>query len=94
VNAAARALVLILDDEERILKVLSRALREDGHDVVATASPREAQRLLAERTFDVFLVDNLMPEKSGLEVIRELVGGEPGGVWGGRIPPDSRGAAE
>src|ERR671910_1444673 len=34
----------------------------------------EAQRLLARGTFDVLLVDNLMPELTGLDLIRELVG--------------------
>jgi DNA-binding NtrC family response regulator len=40
---------------------------------VAVGSPREAQRLLARGTFDVLLVDNLMPELTGLDLIRELV---------------------
>ena len=54
--------ILLVDDEEKILKALGRALRDDGHDVVETASAREAQRLLGERGFDVLIVDNLMPE--------------------------------
>jgi DNA-binding NtrC family response regulator len=66
--------ILLVDDEEKILKALGRALREDGHQVVETASPRQAQRLLGERAFDVFLVDNMMPELSGLDLIREYVG--------------------
>ena len=37
-------------------------------------SPREAQRLLAERSFDLLLVDNVMPQLSGLDLIREYVG--------------------
>jgi DNA-binding NtrC family response regulator len=48
-------------------------LRADGHDVVATGSAREAQRLLSQRLFDVLVVDNLMPELAGLDLIRELV---------------------
>ena len=41
----------------------------------ATGSPQEALRLLGERPFDLLVVDNLMPEMSGLELIREFVGG-------------------
>jgi DNA-binding NtrC family response regulator len=67
-----RGSILLVDDEEKILKALGRALREAGHEVTTTASAREAQRLLAERTFDLFVVDNRMPEKTGLELIREL----------------------
>src|SRR5207248_3152818 len=68
-----RGAILLVDDEEKILKALGRALRDAGHAVVETASPRQAQRLLGERTFDVLLVDNMMPELSGLDLIRELV---------------------
>src|SRR5262245_56345085 len=64
--------ILLVDDEEKILKALSRALREEGHEVVTTASARESQRLLGERGFDVVVVDNRMPERSGLEIIGDL----------------------
>src|SRR5580704_3854839 len=74
-----RGTILLVDDEEKILKALGRALRDDGHDVVETASPRQAQRLLAERSFDVFIADNVMPELSGLDLIREYVGSVPEG---------------
>ena len=69
--------VLLVDDEEKILKTLGRALREEGHECVTTSSPREAQRLLGVRPFDVLVVDNLMPERTGLELIRELVSSTP-----------------
>ena len=69
--------VLLVDDEEKILKTLGRALREEGHECVSTTSPREAQRLLGVRPFDVLVVDNLMPERTGLEFIRELVASTP-----------------
>src|SRR6266540_4721351 len=65
--------ILLVDDEEKILKALGRALRHAGHAVVETTSPRHAQRLLAERAFDVFIVDNMMPDMTGLDLIRELV---------------------
>src|SRR6266511_4785374 len=71
--------ILLVDDEEKILKALGRALRHAGHAVVETTSPRHAQRLLAERAFDVFVVDNMMPELSGLDLIREFVATTPDG---------------
>ena len=71
--------VLLVDDEDKILKALGRALRDEGHDVTATTSPREAQRLLAERTFDLLVVDHRMPELTGLELIRELAATTPEG---------------
>src|ERR671918_2642997 len=67
-----RGAVLLVDDEEKILKRLGRALRDEGHDVVEAGSAREAQRQLGERPFDLFVVDNLMPGMTGLELIREI----------------------
>ena len=82
-----RGSILLVDDEEKILKALGRPLRDAGHAVVDTASAREAQRLLAERPFDVFIVDNVMPEKSGLDLIREYVGSTPDGRGAGAPGP-------
>jgi DNA-binding NtrC family response regulator len=65
--------ILLVDDEAKIRNALAQAMREEGHEVLATESPREAQRLLGRRFFDVLVIDNLMPELSGLDVIRELV---------------------
>jgi len=76
---ANRGSILLVDDEEKILKALGRALRAAGHEVIETASPRDAQRLLAERAFDVMLVDNVMPQLSGLDLIREYVSSTPEG---------------
>jgi DNA-binding NtrC family response regulator len=71
--------VLLVDDETKIRVALADALREDGHEVLATGSPREAQQLLAQRLFDVLIVDNLMPELTGLDLIRELAASTPPG---------------
>jgi len=75
--ATHRGTILLVDDEEKILKALGRALRDAGHAVVETTSPREAQRLLAERSFDLLVVDNMMPQLSGLDLIREYVSSTP-----------------
>jgi DNA-binding NtrC family response regulator len=64
--------ILLVDDEAKILNALSGALRRDGHEVLATANPRDAQRLLSQRMFDLLVVDNLMPELTGLDLVREL----------------------
>ena len=69
--SASRASILLVDDEEKILKALGRALREERHEVIETSSAAQARRLLVERPFDVLIVDNVMPQMSGLELIRE-----------------------
>jgi len=67
-----RGAILLADDEEKLLKHLGRALRGEGHEVIEAASAREAQRQLTMRTFDLLVVDNLMPGMTGLELIREM----------------------
>jgi DNA-binding NtrC family response regulator len=66
--------ILLADDEEKILKTLGRALRDDGHEVVTASNAKEAARLLAERSFDLLIIDFLMPDRTGLDVIRDLAG--------------------
>ena len=65
--------LLLVDDEQKIRRTLGQALRAEGHDVLEAGSVREAQRTLAERSVDVLIVDNLMPDATGLDLIRELV---------------------
>ena len=64
--------ILIADDEEKILKRLGLALRDEGHEVVEATTIREAQKQLSERPFDLLVVDNVMPDMTGLELIREV----------------------
>jgi DNA-binding NtrC family response regulator len=74
-----RGTVLLVDDEEKILKRLGRALRDEGHDVVEAGSAREAQRQLTQRPFDLFVLDNVMPGMTGLELLRDVFSTLPEG---------------
>jgi len=69
--------ILLADDEPKIRQQLQRALADENFEVVAVASALEARDLLAERLFDVLIVDNLMPGLTGLELIRELAQANP-----------------
>ena len=69
---SAHGAILLVDDEERLLKTLGRALRDDGHDVVTARSATEAERRLAERGFDLLVIDNRMPGRTGLQLVRDL----------------------
>jgi DNA-binding NtrC family response regulator len=64
--------VLLVDDEPKIRTALAAALRDDGLDVTAVGNAVEARRLLTSRFFDVLVVDNLMPDMTGLDLIRDL----------------------
>src|SRR5262245_51668433 len=67
-----RGVLLLVDDEEKIRRVLGQALRGEGHEVLEAANARDAKRTLGERSVDVLIVDNLMPDMTGLDLIREL----------------------
>jgi DNA-binding NtrC family response regulator len=67
-----RGTVLLVEDEERIRKALGRALREDGHEVATASSAEEGERLLQARSFDLLVVDNVLPGRSGLELVRSI----------------------
>jgi DNA-binding NtrC family response regulator len=69
--------ILLVDDEEKILKTLGRVLRDEGYEVVEARRARDAGDMLACRAFDLLLIDNLMPEMTGLELIREIAGATP-----------------
>jgi len=64
----ARGTVLLVDDEEKILKTLGRALRDEGHEVSALASAEDALRAATSRPFDVLVLDYRMPRMTGLEL--------------------------
>lgn len=64
--------ILIVDDEVKILRALAAALNAEGHDVAVAGKGRDAQRMMADRPFDVLVIDNLMPDVTGLDLIREL----------------------
>ncbi len=64
--------VLIVDDNESNRNLLSRRLRLDGHAVVTAESGAATFAILEEQTFDLILLDLLMPVMNGLEVLARL----------------------
>ncbi len=66
------ARILVVDDDETSRDMLARRLRREGHHVAAVAGGREALALVRERPFDLILLDVLMPQMNGLEVLRCL----------------------
>jgi class 3 adenylate cyclase len=64
--------ILVIDDNASNRDLLSRQLARDGHAVEAAASGAEGLALLESRDFDLILLDVLMPEMSGFEVLSKL----------------------
>jgi len=57
--------VLIVDDEPKIYHALRRALHREPYDVVYASGGAEALKLLGERSIDVIIADQNMPEMQG-----------------------------
>ena len=65
-------LVLAVDDETGILRLIKLELAEQGLRVVTANSGEEALRLAEEQRPDLVVLDIIMPEMTGLEVMRRL----------------------
>jgi serine phosphatase RsbU (regulator of sigma subunit) len=61
--------ILVVDDNELNRDLLSRRLRRDGHTVTVAEHGRAALERLAEQPFDLVLLDIMMPELTGYEVL-------------------------
>jgi len=69
-KAKRRLKVLAVDDEPGILHAIQRVLRRD-FDVVLSASPLSALEVLRDQEIAVMLVDQRMPEMTGVELLRK-----------------------
>jgi DNA-binding NtrC family response regulator len=67
----ANASILVIDDEEGMRHFLNKSLGRHCRSVAVTASVKEASELLDERTFDIIILDNIMPGLTGLEWLAE-----------------------
>ncbi|HYR28644.1 MAG TPA: response regulator, partial [Thermoanaerobaculia bacterium] len=64
--------VLIVDDDAANRDVLSRRLQQQGHAVTTASSGRDALALLSATAYDVVLLDIMMPDMDGYEVLRHI----------------------
>ncbi|HKI91690.1 MAG TPA: response regulator [Gaiellaceae bacterium] len=72
------ARVLVVDDAAFMRKVLTDALARGGHEVVGeAANGNEAVVLYQELRPDVMTLDITMPEKDGLQALREILVSDP-----------------
>jgi two-component system, OmpR family, response regulator len=64
--------ILLVDDEQAILTLLSYPLAQDGYEVVRASDGVEALERFAESDFELVVLDVTMPHLDGLEVCRRL----------------------
>ncbi|TVY07042.1 response regulator transcription factor [Paenibacillus cremeus] len=64
--------ILIIEDEDKIARLLEMELGYEGYTVDCALTGREGLRKAASGQWDVILLDIMLPELSGLEVLRRL----------------------
>lgn len=64
--------VLVVDDEPAILKSISTVLKHEKINVTCAQSSHEALEALSKQSFDVILLDIIMPEQDGFSLLKEL----------------------
>ena len=70
-NKTSRA-ILVVDDEPRIVEVVSMNLELEGYRVFGAANGYEALKKLAQELPDLVILDLMMPEMDGFETLREI----------------------
>jgi two-component system response regulator HydG len=77
-SAQSRPLLVVVDDELPVLRVLERLASRAGFDVVTCASGAEAMRALMRRPADLAMIDLRMPDANGLDLLRQIRTAVPG----------------
>ena len=66
------ARILLVDDEEIVLRLFETVLELDHHDVTTARNGNGALRAIADASFDLVITDLVMPDKEGIETIIEM----------------------
>jgi DNA-binding NtrC family response regulator len=64
--------ILLVDDEEDFLKLMSKVMELWGYRVVTAANAQEALEVSKRERPDILVLDYLMPELNGIELLKEL----------------------
>lgn len=67
-------LILVVDDDTRLLRLLQKFLSENGFRVFSAANTAEADEMMSWYVFDLLVVDVMMPGETGIEFTKRLRG--------------------
>ena len=85
--------ILVIEDDEQICSMLKILLEKEGYAVIDAPNGKVGMRLYRENGADLVITDLIMPEKEGIETIRELKRDNPDVKiiaisGGGRLNPE------
>jgi DNA-binding response OmpR family regulator len=69
--------ILVVDDEVRILNLVARALRAEGFSADIAADAGTAMTLATSTPYDLVILDLLMPETGGIDILQDLIARRP-----------------
>ncbi|MDX1632059.1 MAG: sigma-54 dependent transcriptional regulator [Thermoanaerobaculia bacterium] len=69
--------ILIVDDEEVLRDVLTTLVRKEGHTALTARTGEEALTVLDREEIDLVLLDLMLPEMSGMEVLKQIRDSDP-----------------
>ena len=64
--------ILVIDDDDQVRSMLKTLLEKEGYTVQGACDGKEGLKIYQEHEFDLVITDIIMPEKEGIETIREL----------------------
>lgn len=77
INKNGKIKVLIVDDDERMIRALQDILEFKGFSVALAKDGEEALAKVKQKEFDALILDILLPKKNGMEVLKEVVADNP-----------------
>jgi len=67
------ARILVIDDDNQVRTLMAELLQKEGHDVIDANNGEEGLHLFRKNPTELVITDIVMPQKEGIEVIRELL---------------------
>ena len=64
--------ILVIDDDDRLRQLLKQFLKKNNFNVSVSSNAIKAKKILNEFSFDLIVLDVMMPGKSGIEFLHEL----------------------
>jgi two-component system, OmpR family, phosphate regulon response regulator OmpR len=64
--------ILVVDDDDRLRDLLKRYLAREGHDVTTAKDSAHARRLMQTMSFDLIVLDVMMPGEDGLSLLKGI----------------------